>query len=131
MGISDTSASKFMPMLNCPSDDNVEVREMASNALSGIVRYRSAKHHTLEGSAMLSRILPPHTDVDFRTTLLVLRAKLDFPPDETPRRFPISMLRQGAQLQLTQNLRQKAHTVSTQALACPTLYVTVRARRCL
>jgi proteasome activator subunit 4 len=39
MGISDTSVSKIMDlMLNCLSDDNVEVREMASSALSGIVR---------------------------------------------------------------------------------------------
>ena len=39
MGISDASVSQIMDlMLNCLSDDNVEVREMASNALSGIVR---------------------------------------------------------------------------------------------
>jgi len=39
MGISNASVSKIMDiMLNCLSDDNVEVREMASSALSGIVR---------------------------------------------------------------------------------------------
>ncbi|KAI0296143.1 hypothetical protein BC826DRAFT_1005479 [Russula brevipes] len=39
MGISNANVSKIMDlMLNCLSDDNVEVREMASNALSGIVR---------------------------------------------------------------------------------------------
>ena len=39
MGISNASVSKIMDiMVNCLSDDNVEVREMASSALSGIVR---------------------------------------------------------------------------------------------
>lgn len=39
MGISNASVSKIMDiLLNCLSDDNVEVREMASSALSGIVR---------------------------------------------------------------------------------------------
>ncbi|KAI9462941.1 hypothetical protein F5148DRAFT_1212253 [Russula earlei] len=39
MGISNSSVSKIMDLLlNCLSDDNVEVREMASSALSGIVR---------------------------------------------------------------------------------------------
>ena len=39
MGISDASAAMIMDlMLNCLSDDNVEVREMASSSLSGIVR---------------------------------------------------------------------------------------------
>ncbi|KAH9081608.1 hypothetical protein EDB83DRAFT_2512470 [Lactarius deliciosus] len=39
MGISNASASRIMDlMLNCLSDDNVEVREMASSSLSGIVR---------------------------------------------------------------------------------------------
>jgi len=39
MGISNASVSRIMDlMLNCLSDDNVEVREMASSALSGIVR---------------------------------------------------------------------------------------------
>ena len=39
MGISNASASMIMDlMLNCLSDDNVEVREMASSSLSGIVR---------------------------------------------------------------------------------------------
>lgn len=39
MGISDASAAMIMNlMLNCLSDDNVEVREMASSSLSGIVR---------------------------------------------------------------------------------------------
>jgi proteasome activator subunit 4 len=39
MGISNGSVTRIMDlMLSCLSDDNVEVREMASNALSGIVR---------------------------------------------------------------------------------------------
>jgi proteasome activator subunit 4 len=39
MGISNASASMIMDlMINCLSDDNVEVREMASSSLSGIVR---------------------------------------------------------------------------------------------
>lgn len=41
------------------------------------------KYHTLEGNATLSRIHTPHIDVDPRTTLLVLRAKSDFLPDES------------------------------------------------
>ncbi|KAH9964279.1 hypothetical protein BC827DRAFT_1190239 [Russula dissimulans] len=39
MGIPNTTVSEIMDlMLSCLSDDNVEVREMASSALSGIVR---------------------------------------------------------------------------------------------
>lgn len=39
MGISNGSVTRIMDLLlSCLSDDNVEVREMASSALSGIVR---------------------------------------------------------------------------------------------
>ena len=65
MGISNASASMIMDlMLNCLSDDNVEVREMASSSLSGIVRV-SQRQNIIPLKVVSNRLiafLQPHVD---------------------------------------------------------------------
>jgi proteasome activator subunit 4 len=65
MGISDASAAMIMElMLNCLSDDNVEVREMASSSLSGIVRV-SQRQSIIPLKVISNRliaVLQPHVD---------------------------------------------------------------------
>jgi proteasome activator subunit 4 len=61
MGIPNTTVSEIMDlMLSCLSDDNVEVREMASSALSGIVRV-SQRQSIIPLKVMPDRAMFSHT----------------------------------------------------------------------
>ena len=70
MGISNASVSRIMDlMLSCLSDDNVEVREMASSALSGIVRVSQRQSiiplKVMPHRALFSRPMPTQTSGPF------------------------------------------------------------------
>ncbi|KAI0275116.1 hypothetical protein BC834DRAFT_851157 [Gloeopeniophorella convolvens] len=81
MGISDASVSRIMDlMLSCLSDDNVEVREMASSALSGIVRVSQRqsiiplKDHFVNLARRVK--LPPRRDPTYAESLRTLHSAI-------------------------------------------------------